>query len=105
MTPNTTYYAVIFTANRTKNIDGYKEMSENLYSIAKDQPGFLGIESVEGDFEITISYWKDLNSITKWKSHPAHIEAQTLGAKSWHKDYKVKITKVEREYTWEKSIS
>ncbi len=59
------YYAVIFTASRTENLDGYKEMSEKLYLLAKDQLGFLGIESVDGEFEITISYWKDLESIAK----------------------------------------
>lgn len=96
------YYAVIFTASRTENLDGYKEMSEKLYLLAKDQPGFLGIESVDGEFEITISYWKDLESIAKWKSHPVHITAQSAGAKSFYKNYKFKITKVEREFEWEK---
>ena len=53
-----------FTVNRTNNTVGYKEMSEKLYSPAIDQPSFLGIESVDGKFEITISYWIDLKSIS-----------------------------------------
>ena len=50
------YYAVIFTADQTADKTGYKQMSDKLNVIAKSQPGFLGIESVEGNSEITISY-------------------------------------------------
>ena len=59
------YYAVIFTATQTAKMDGYSEMSKKLYGLASTQPGFLGIESVDGEYEITISYWTDLDSISK----------------------------------------
>ena len=75
----------MLTAIRNENLNGCKEMYKKLYLLAKHQPGFIGMESVAGDFEITISYCKDLESIANWKSHPAHIEAQ------------IKISKVERE--------
>tara|TARA_Y100000739_G_C20577956_1_gene451263 strand:+ start:981 stop:1280 length:300 start_codon:yes stop_codon:yes gene_type:complete len=92
------YCAVIFTADQTADKSGYKQMSERLYALAQTQPGFLGIESVDGDFEITISYWKDLESIAQWKAHTEHLKAQKLRPQKWYKNYKVRITKVEREY-------
>ena len=92
------YYAVIFTANRSENLKGYKELSEKLFNIAQTQSGFLGIESAGVDFEITVSYWKDLESISAWKANPDHIVGQTLGSRTWYKNDKVRIAKVEREY-------
>ncbi len=92
------YYAVIFTAVQTEDKSGYKQMSDKLNAIAESQPGFLGIESVEGNSEITISYWKDLEAIAKWKAYPGHVVAQNLGSEKWYKSYKVRIAKVEREY-------
>ena len=48
------YYAVIFTAELTADQTGYKKMSDKLNAIAESQPGFLGIESVDGESEITM---------------------------------------------------
>ena len=62
-TPAPPYYAVIFTANRTAEDKGYSKMAEHMEELAKQQPGFLGIESVENNdgFEITVSYWDSEN--------------------------------------------
>ena len=57
------YYAVIFTSKRTEIDGGYKEMLEKMVELAKQQPGFLGIESVKEKLGISVSYWKDLASI------------------------------------------
>ena len=92
------YYAVIFTASRSENVKGYQELSEKLFNIAQTQSGFLGIESAGEDFEITVSYSKDLESISAWKENPDYIVAQTLASRAWYKNYKVRISKVEREY-------
>ena len=47
---------------------------------------------------ITVSYWKDLESIIAWKMHQAHLEAQQLGKSKWYSTYKTRICKVERDY-------
>lgn len=60
-TPKTPCYAVIFTSIRT---DGDNEY-ENMVELAKQQDGFLGVESVRNEIGITVSYWKNLNSIIK----------------------------------------
>lgn len=78
-------------------------MSEKPYLLAKDQSSFLGIESVDGEFGRTISYWKYLESIAKWESHPTHIEKHAAGIKSFFKSYKVKISMAERDYEWKNS--
>ena len=89
------YYAVIFTSVRGQDEDSaYEEMAERMVELAKKQVGFLGIESARSEIGITVSYWKDLESIKLWKEHTEHIIAQQLGKIKWYDYYKVRIAKV-----------
>lgn len=92
------YYAVIFTNTRTDGDNGYEAMSKRMEELAKQQPGFLGIESARDNLGITISYWKTLEDIANWKANAAHLVAQKKGKKDWYSWYKTRICKVEREY-------
>ena len=47
--------------------------------LAKQQEGFLGYESATEGTGITVSYWKDLESIRKWKMNTEHLFAQEKG--------------------------
>ena len=100
-TPNPPYYAVIFVSVKADNDDGYKEMAELMMSLAKEQDGFLGVESARNDIGITISYWKDLASIKNWKAHTDHQVAQKKGRSDWYRQYKTRICLVERDYGYE----
>lgn len=57
------YYAVIFTSMRTDVDGGYAQMAEQMEMLARQQPGFLGVESAREEIGITVSYWKDIESI------------------------------------------
>lgn len=102
-TPTPPYYAVIFTSRRTEVDEGYASMSEKMAALAALQDGYLGMESAREGVGITVSYWRDLESIRKWKKQTDHIEAQTLGKSRWYAAYKVRIAKVERDYEFEES--
>lgn len=95
------YYAVIFTSVSTENNFGYSEMAESMETLAKQQEGYLGIEQARSEIGITVSYWKDLESIRKWKQNVDHLDAQRKGRDSWYKSYTVRIALVEREYSFE----
>jgi heme-degrading monooxygenase HmoA len=95
------YYAVIFTSVRTENTEGYAEMASLMEKLAKEQEGFLGIESAREEIGITVSYWKDLESIKNWKQNIDHIQAQQKGRSTWYKSYTTRIALVEREYSFE----
>jgi heme-degrading monooxygenase HmoA len=95
------YYAVIFTSVKTENAEGYNEMAELIESLVKKQDGFLGVESARNEVGITVSYWRDLESIKKWKQNTDHLEAQQKGINSWYKSYTTRIALVEREYSFE----
>lgn len=92
------YYAVIFTSTRTSGDKGYRLMSRQMEELAKNQPGYLGFESANDEIGISVSYWENLEYISKWKSNLKHMAAQELGKKEWYKWYKIRICIVEKEY-------
>jgi heme-degrading monooxygenase HmoA len=92
------YYAVIFTFIRTEDDNGYAEMSEKMVALAKEQTGFLGIESARNEIGIKVSYWESLDAIRNWKMNSEHLFAQKMGREKWYQSFKVRICKVEREY-------
>lgn len=101
-TPEPPYYAVIFTTHRTSGDEGYAEMAAITERLVENQPGFLGFESARDGLGITVSYWKDLESIRKWKENVVHSHAREMGREKWYSAYKLRIAKVERDYGFEK---
>lgn len=101
-TPPPPYYAVIFTSIKEKNDTGYDDTANRMMELAQQQPGFLGVESARNEIGITVSYWKDLASIKKWKEHAEHTIAREKGRSDWYKAFKTRIAKVERDYEFEK---
>lgn len=97
-TPEAPYYAVIFSSVKNNDDSGYADMAERMAELACQQPGFLGMESARNELGITISYWRDLESIKNWKQHAEHRIAQQLGKEKWYETYKTRICRVERDY-------
>jgi len=101
-TPAPPYFAVIFTSLRTDGDQGYSEMANRMIKLASKQKGFLGVESARNDIGITVSYWKDLDSIKAWRENAGHSKARERGRKEWYQYFKVRIAKVENDYGFEK---
>ena len=97
-TPKPPYYAVIFTSEKIDEDKAYDAMSNRMVDLVSKQDGFLGFESSREDLGITVSYWVDEDSIKKWKMNLEHLEAQQIGKELWYKKYKVRVSKVERDY-------
>jgi heme-degrading monooxygenase HmoA len=97
-TPKPPYYAVIFSSIRTDEDRGYSHMAEDMLRLAVSQDGFLGVESAREDVGITVSYWESLEAIKQWKQNIEHLKAQRLGREQWYSAFRVRISKVEREY-------
>ena len=98
-TPEPPYVAVIFTSVRTDGDDGYADMAAAMDRLAREQPGFLGIESAREQVGITVSYWRDESAAQAWKAVAAHLVAQRRGRERWYADYRVRIATVTRDYT------
>jgi len=97
-TPKPPYVAVIFTTEQSTDLDGYAAMAERMLELARQQPGFLGVEAArEAGLGITVSYWRDLDAVHAWGAHPEHLEAQRLGRERWYRKWRVRVVRVEVE--------
>lgn len=102
-TPQSPYYAVIFTSKRTeKDDEDYGQVANLMGELASKQPGFLGVESSrdQDGIGITVSYWESLESIKSWKENIPHQKAQEKGKSDWYSKYITRICKVERDYSF-----
>lgn len=99
--PEPPYYAVIFSSHRNANdAAGYEETAHRMVELAAGMPGYIGIESARGEdgFGISVSYWKDKESIRNWKAQLEHRGAQERGKRDWYTRYITRVALVERAY-------
>ena len=98
----TPYYAVIFSSQRTDVESGYGAMAELMERLAREQPGFLDVESVRdaAGRGITVSYWSSREAIAGWKAHLQHRLAQERGRSEWYRWFSLKICVVDEARTW-----
>lgn len=94
------YYVVVFTSRLTASPDGYGEAAARMLELARQQPGFLGIDSarVDGGVGITVSYWRDEESIAGWRNNAEHTATREHGRKHWYEGFVNHVARVERVY-------
>lgn len=100
-TPIPPYYAVIFTSVRTEGDQGYSDMADRMVELAQLQAGFLGMESARNEIGITVSYWRNPESISNWRENVEHTLAREQGRSTWYQSFKVRIARIERDYGFE----
>ena len=72
---------------------------KSVIELAKEQPGFLGIESgFQKGFALAVSYWASLEAIEGWRRNARHMIAKEMGKTKWFRKYVTRIAKVERVY-------
>ncbi|WP_457606632.1 antibiotic biosynthesis monooxygenase family protein [Nitratifractor sp.] len=103
-TPEPPYYAVIFSSLRGEGGEGYADMARRMLELAQRQEGYLGAESARVELGITVSYWKDRESIRRWKEQAEHREAQRLGKERWYTAFRIRIARVEEERIFEREV-
>ena len=92
-------YAVIFRAEINELDEAYAKTATRLRDLAKKIYGCVEFTAVsEGNQEIAISYWKNLDQIKAWKQDPEHRAAQKMGRSKWYKSYQVQVVEVIRDY-------
>jgi len=98
MQPDPDRFAVIFRSQRTPGDHGYEAMAERMLDLARQQPGFLGVDSARGadGFGLTVSYWASEAAIEAWRQQADHLLAQRLGAERWYEQYSITVAKVLR---------
>ena len=70
-------YVVVFRSLLSENSKGYPQMAERMKKLVSQQAGFLEFSSArEGVLGITVSYWKNLAAIKKWKENLASCSSK-----------------------------
>ena len=103
--PPAPYYAVIFSPTLADDAEGYGAMATRMVELAREQEGFIDVESASrtsDGFGITVSYWRDLESIRKWKAQSEHAAAQKMGRDAFYRSYRLRIARVERDYGFDR---
>lgn len=97
--PAPPYYAVVFSSQRTDgDVAAYDAAAARMLELAREQPGFLGVESARGadGFGITVSYWTSEDAIAGWRRHAEHVDARRHGRERWYAHFELRVAKVER---------
>lgn len=93
-------YAVIFRAEINEVDDTYSDMVKQLRELALTKYDCEEFTSItEGNREIAISYWKNLDQIRMWKQDSEHLASQEMGRSKWYNAYQVQIVEIIREYS------
>jgi heme-degrading monooxygenase HmoA len=102
MPPEPPYYAVVFTSLRAEGDRGYAATSDRMLELAAQQPGYLGVDSTRGEdgLGITVSYWRDAESVAAWRRVAEHEGAQRAGRATWYQEYAIHVARVERSATF-----
>lgn len=97
------YYSVVFSSQlkslSEENAAYYEELGLKMELLASQLPGYLGVDSVRNasNTGITVSYWKDLESIKNWKLNVEHTMARNERER-FYQHFQTRIAKVERHY-------
>ena len=96
--------AVIFEFTpRDGRFADYKALAEGLADDVRNAEGFISIERFEsisnkGKF-VSLSFWRDDESVRKWRNLQKHREAQKKGRGSIFESYRLRVAQVMRDYT------
>ena len=95
--------AVIFEAEaHAGQRQAYLDAAAELRPLLADVPGFIGIERFASlthpDKVLSLSYWRDEESVRQWRNLPAHRKVQAAARGHIFKDYRLRVAAVLRDY-------
>jgi heme-degrading monooxygenase HmoA len=96
---------VLFRARMTEQAgEDLDEMNDRMLEIARGLPdsGFVDMRSYTSDDgeHLAVVWWRDWDSLRRWREDPRHREAQQLGRERWFTEYEIQVTELVRESTF-----
>ena len=82
----------------------YAAMDAELSALVQEAPGFVAAKSyLAADGErLTVVWWRDAESLRRWRELPRHREAQATGRARWYEWYSMDVAEVVRESRFER---
>ncbi|MEM6052096.1 antibiotic biosynthesis monooxygenase [Erwinia sp. P7711] len=99
--------AVLFEANALPEAqERYLQLASELKPLLADTPGFISIERFQSLTTpgkiLSLSWWKDEESVAGWKQNVMHLAAQKEGKQSIFSFYSIRVATLSREYSSDK---
>lgn len=97
-------YAVIFEVIPSQQgQEEYLQLADGLRSFLENCDGFISIERfqslVDDNKLLSLSFWRDEESITTWRNLLEHRLAQQKGKDALFQSYRIRVAEVVRDYT------
>jgi heme-degrading monooxygenase HmoA len=95
--------AVIFEVYPAKEkVNEYLNIAADLKPILEKIDGFISIERyaslVDEDKILSLSFWRDEESVNEWRNLDIHRFAQEKGREGVFSDYRLRVATVNRDY-------
>jgi heme-degrading monooxygenase HmoA len=95
--------AVIFEAFPAEGKrENYFDIAAGLRPELERIDGFISIERFQSVSDpnkvLSLSFWKDENSIQQWRNLEVHRQAQAEGRKTIFENYRLRVANVNRDY-------
>jgi heme-degrading monooxygenase HmoA len=80
----------------------YLELAASLQPGIEQVEGFVSVERFESLSQegrlVSISYWRDDESVKRWREHNRHHLAQLSAREAIFSDYRITVAEIERQY-------
>ena len=80
----------------------YLDMAAALKPLLEQADGFISIERFESLYTpgklLSLQFWRDEESLTRWRNVAEHRSAQQVGRNGLFDDYRLRIAAVIRDY-------
>ena len=95
--------AVIFEVRpRAGEREHYLDVAARLRPLLETVDGFVSVERFESLAEpgklLSLSFWRDEESVARWRRLAEHRDAQALGRAVTFADYRLRVASVVRDY-------
>ena len=81
----------------------YLAIAAKLREHLADMPGFISIERFQSLTDpgkvLSLSFWEDEASVTRWRNLEEHRTAQSKGRGSLFRDYRIRVGRITRDYS------
>lgn len=97
-------FAVIFEVKpEVEGKEEYLKIASNLRNYLENRDGFISIERFQSLTEdgkvLSLSFWRDEESIQKWRNNLEHRKGQKQGKEHLFHSYRIRVAKVVRDYS------
>jgi heme-degrading monooxygenase HmoA len=96
------HITVFRSRRRAGGDDSYDAWAEATESAARTVPGFVELKTFTADDgeRVTISVFDSPQAQESWRTHPIHLEAQSLGRTTFYDSYDLTVAAVLRRHRW-----